>query len=172
MKLRRQFRLVLSLPHLANRVSSCSVMFSVMTWSLSKMRFASLLHGLMLLLSWGFGLYSSRRNFPAQPGLSDNKYLRRFSSFSTSTVTLYSVWVGGVGSKNYQELKRGGGWTNSTFANWGGGERLHNYFLFEAHFIAPSPPDNYCTVPKFTSYSCEWKSTLWLSWCFSLFNFN
>ena len=87
--------------------------------------------------------YSSRRNLPAQAGLTDNKKRRRLSSFSTSTVTLYFMWgEGGRGSKNYQEIKRGH-WTNSAFANGG---TLHNNFPFEAHFSVP-PPDNYCTVP-------------------------
>ena len=40
----------------------------------------------------GLWLVLSRRNLPAQAGLSDNKQRRRFSSFSTSKVTLYLVW--------------------------------------------------------------------------------
>ena len=42
-----QLRPVLSLPPSVNRLSICLIMFSVMAWSLSTMRFASLLHGLM-----------------------------------------------------------------------------------------------------------------------------
>ena len=46
--------------------------------------------------------------------------------------TLYLVWGEG-GSKNYQEIMRGGS-TNSAFTNGGA---LHNNFPFEAHFSAP-----------------------------------
>ena len=100
------------------------------------MRFASVLHTLMLLSTWGFGLYSSRRNLPAQAGLSDNKKRRQLSSFSTSTVTLYLVWgEGSRGSKNYQEIKRGH-WTNSAFANGGGG---HYIIISPLKLISQSP---------------------------------
>ena len=100
------------------------------------MRFASVLHTLMLLSTWGFGLYSSRRNLPTQAGLSDNKKRRQLSSFSTSTVTLYLVWgEGSRGSKNYQEIKRGH-WTNSAFAKGGGG---HYIIISPLKLISQSP---------------------------------
>ena len=99
------------------------------------MRFASVLHPLTLLSPWGFGLYSSQRNLPAQAGLSDNKKRRQLSSFSTSTVTLYLVWgEWGRGSKNYQEIKRGH-WTNSAFANGGG----HYIIISPLKLISQSP---------------------------------
>ena len=75
------------------------------------MRVACLLHGLMLRSSWGFGLYSSRRNLPAPAGLSDNKQRRRFLIFKLFNFYSYIIFGvggrGGGGSKNYQEIKRG-----------------------------------------------------------------
>ena len=129
-------------------------------------------HGLMLLSSWGFGLYSSRRNLPAQAGLKfwmiwkcymwtaewrikwrmiiaaviyatscscekktamiiphlitsrivGQQIKKRFSSFSTSTVTLYFVSPGGKGgSKNYQEIKKGAELIQLLLTGVGGG---------------------------------------------------
>ena len=97
------------------------------------MQFASLLHGLMMQSSWGFGLYSSRRNLPAQAGLSDNKQRRRFSSFSTTKVTLYLVWGGG-GVLKIIKTKRGA--ELILLLRTGGGHDIIN-FPFEAHFSVP-----------------------------------
>ena len=81
---------------------------------------------------------------------------RRFSSFSSSTVTLYLVSVcvrvcvlRGECSKNYQEIRRGAELILLLLT--GGGARRNN-FPFEAHFSAP-PPDNYCKVPKIAAKS-------------------
>ena len=102
------------------------------------MRVASLLHGLMLRSSWGFGLYSSRRNLPAPAGLSDNKKRRRFSIFKLFnfySYIIFGVGGGGGGSKNYQEIKRGD--ELIMLLRTGGGGARHNNFPFEAHFSAP-----------------------------------
>ena len=133
------------------------------------MRFASVLHTLMLLSTWGFGLYSSRRNLPAQAGLSDNKKRRQLSSFSTSTVRLYLVWgEGSRGSKNYQEIKRGH-WTNSAFANGGG----HYIIISPLKLISQSPlliiiAQSLAVVAKFLDLDRDgiciverWKRKVW-----------
>ena len=73
---------------------------------------------------------------------------KRFSSFSTSTVTLYFVSPGGKGgSKNYQEIKKGAELIQLLLTGVGGGQCIIISPSFEAHFLVP-PPDNYCTVPK------------------------
>ena len=98
------------------------------------MRFASLLHGLMLRSSWGFGLYSSRRDLQAQAGLSDNKHRRRFQAFQR--LQLHCIWCGRRwGSKIYQEINRGAELI-LLFANGGGGHDIIN-FPIEAHFSVP-----------------------------------
>ena len=69
------------------------------------MQFASLLHSLMMQSSWGFGLYSSRRNLPSRVvGQQTAKTI--FKLFNVQSYIIFGLG-GRWGIKNYQETKRG-----------------------------------------------------------------